>query len=173
MRSAANDRLRAARRRGRGRAGTAAEPGGRCRTRDRRATTGAGWRPRWPRELAVATARLPERQREALALRELLALSYEQIAAVMGLDPAAVAPLLARARLRLRAELRGAAPEPRQRCARSTTGRCALATPRRTASRSPLEDDDWLLDISAGCAECETAHAAMLEASVCYRAWPT
>src|SRR5207253_1742842 len=59
------------------------------------------------RELAEASASLPERQREALALRELLRLSYEQIGTVMGIEPAAVAPLLARARLRLRAERRG------------------------------------------------------------------
>ena len=68
----------------------------------------------WPRavagELAAATARLPERQREALALRELLGLSYDDIGAVVGLDPAAVAPLLARARLRLRTALRGDGP---------------------------------------------------------------
>jgi DNA-directed RNA polymerase specialized sigma24 family protein len=63
-------------------------------------------------ELALATARLPERQREALALRELLRLSHEQISNVMGIEPASVAPLLARARLRLRSERRGTEPEP-------------------------------------------------------------
>src|SRR5947209_8429582 len=57
-------------------------------------------------EMAYANARLPERQREALALRELLRLSYADIAIVMGIEAAAVAPLLARARLRLRAERR-------------------------------------------------------------------
>ena len=45
---------------------------------------------------------LNERQREVLALRELLRLSYDQIAYVLAIEPAAVAPLLARARLRLR-----------------------------------------------------------------------
>src|ERR1700736_1966222 len=67
-------------------------------------------------ELALATARLPERQREALALRELLRLSHQQIAVVMGIEPSAVAPLLARARLRLRAERRGTPPAPGSDC---------------------------------------------------------
>jgi DNA-directed RNA polymerase specialized sigma24 family protein len=53
------------------------------------------------RELAVATAALPERQREVLALREALRLSYADIASVMGIGELAVAPLLCRARLRL------------------------------------------------------------------------
>ena len=43
-------------------------------------------------ELAAATARLPERQREALALRELLGLSYAEMAAVTGMEDDAVAP---------------------------------------------------------------------------------
>jgi hypothetical protein len=34
------------------------------------------------------------------------------------------------------------------------------------------EDDEWLLAHLAACPSCETAHAAMLEAAVCYRAWP-
>ena len=124
------------------------------------------------RELAAATARLPERQREALALRELLQLSYAQIAQVMGLDLAAVAPLLARSRLQLRAERRGGAPD-------LTTGTCAehdralriLAT-RQDSEPITVDDDEWLRAHLAACPECEMAHAAMLEASVCYRAWP-
>lgn len=59
-------------------------------------------------EVAVASAGLPQRQREALALRELLGLSHAEIGQVMAIEPTAVAPLLARARLRLRAELRHA-----------------------------------------------------------------
>src|SRR5581483_8159353 len=58
-------------------------------------------------ELAAATATLPERQREALALRELAGLSYPQIGTVMGIGASAVAPLLARARLGLREARRG------------------------------------------------------------------
>jgi hypothetical protein len=119
-------------------------------------------------ELAVANASLAERQREALALRELLRLSYEQIGAVMELEPAAVAALLARARLTLRSALRGTeldgGCEQRDR---------ALRILARRQDSEPLgaEDDDWIREHLNGCPACERAHAAMLEASVCYRAW--
>jgi hypothetical protein len=136
------------------------------------ATDPAGLSEAVARELAAATARLPEREREALALRELLRLSYEQIAQVMKLELAAVAPLLARSRLRLRAERRGAVPD-------LTTGACAdhdralrLLATRQDSEPISVDDDEWLRAHLAQCPECEMAHAAMLEASVCYRAWP-
>jgi hypothetical protein len=121
------------------------------------------------RELAVASARLPQRQREALALRELLRLGHEQIGDVIGIDTAAVAPLLARSRLRLRAELRGApvaandCPE-RERMLRT-------ATLRQDGEAVPAADDDWFIEHLGHCAGCGRAHAAMLEGSVCYRGW--
>jgi RNA polymerase sigma factor (sigma-70 family) len=121
------------------------------------------------RELAAATARLPERQREALALRELLGLDHDRIARVLGVDRSAVAPLLARARLRLRTELRGeGAPPPpcdeRERALRTITLR---------QDGEPVSDadDDWLIEHLGHCVGCARGHAAMLEASVCYRAW--
>lgn len=122
-------------------------------------------------EMAAATARLPERQREALALREALRLSYEQIGQVMGLEAAAVAPLLARARLRLRIERRGAASAVPGECADAERALRILA---RRQDSEPLsgEDDEWLHAHLAECQNCEMAHAAMLEASACYRAWP-
>jgi predicted DNA-binding protein (UPF0251 family) len=120
-------------------------------------------------ELAVANARLPQRQREALALRELLGLSHNQIARVIGIDSHAVAPLLARARLRFRALLRGdiaAAPscDERER---------SLRTIARRQDSEPVDETDttWLMEHLAQCRTCTQAHAAMLEASVCYRAW--
>jgi RNA polymerase sigma factor (sigma-70 family) len=123
-------------------------------------------------ELAAATASLPERQREALALRELMRLSHQQLATVMGIEPAAVALLLARARLRLRAERRGAPSEETSTCAERER---ALRTLARRQDSEPLsgEDDEWLLAHLGACAPCSRAHAAMLEASVCYRAWPS
>jgi hypothetical protein len=124
------------------------------------------------RELASATARLPERHREALALRELLRLSYEQTARVIGIDAAAVGPLLARARLRLRAERRGSLSEPStSSCAEHDRALRILAC-RQDSEPLSHEDDEWVLAHLAQCSECEMAHAAMLEASVCYRAWP-
>ncbi len=136
------------------------------------ATDPAGLSEAVARELAAATARLPAGQRVALALRELLRLSYAQIAQVMELDLAAVAPLLARSRLQLRAERRGAAPD-------LMTGTCAdhdralrLLASRQDSEPISVGDDEWLRAHLAECPECEMVHAAMLEASVCYRAWP-
>jgi hypothetical protein len=121
------------------------------------------------RELALATARLPERQREALALRELLGLSHEQIARVVGVENVAVAPLLARARLRLRAELRGDG-EPRPECLERDRALRTIAL-RQDSEAVAAADDDWLVEHLGHCTGCAQAHAAMLEAAVCYRAW--
>ncbi len=83
---------------------------------------------------------------------------------------AAAAPLLARARLRLRSERRDTA-EPGSDCAERDRSLRALAC-RQDSEPLSVEDDAWLREHLAGCVGCEMAHAAMLEASVCYRAWP-
>jgi transcriptional regulator with XRE-family HTH domain len=120
-------------------------------------------------ELAAASDRLPIAEREVLALRELLGLSYDELADAAGVERDAVAPLLARARLHLREALRGAAhPEPacdeRERALRTI----AL---RQDAEEVPAADENWLIDHLGHCRGCRQAHAAMLEASACYRAW--
>jgi hypothetical protein len=121
-------------------------------------------------ELGAASARLPQRQQEALALRELLGLSHELLAEVLGIEPAAATALLARSRTRLHAELRGvkleadSCPE-RDRMART-------ATLRQDGQPVSTADEDWLLDHLGHCHGCLRLHATMLEASVCYRAWP-
>ncbi len=121
-------------------------------------------------ELATASARLPQRQREALALRELLRLSHEQIGEVIGIEPVAVAPLLARARLRLRAELRGSAMPASDCPERDRTLR--TATLRQDGEPVSSADDDWFVDHLGHCDSCARLHAALLEGSVCYRGWP-
>jgi hypothetical protein len=86
----------------------------------------------------------------------------------MEIEQVAVGPLLARARLRLRSERRGteiAGCEDRERALR------VLAS-RQDSEPLSHEDDEWLLAHLADCKSCEMAHGAMLEASVCYRAWP-
>jgi hypothetical protein len=120
-------------------------------------------------ELAAATARLPQRQREALALRELLRCTYEDLAKVIGIEPVAAAPLIARARLGLRSALRGPAA-PTAACPEHDR---ALRTIALRQDGEPVlgADDDWLLEHLGHCAGCAQAHAAMLEASVCYRGW--
>jgi len=121
------------------------------------------------RELAGATGRMAASEREALALRDLLGLSHEEIATVAGLSAPDVALLLARSRLELRTQLRGAsAPVPecpeRERALRTIALRQdgeAVAPP----------DDEWLIEHLGHCAGCGQAHASMLEAVACYRAW--
>ena len=120
-------------------------------------------------ELAAATSRLPLPEREVLALRELLGLRHDEIADVAGVKREAVAPLLARARLDLRTELRGSgAPQPpcdeRERALRTITLR-------QDSETVPNADEDWLIEHLGHCRGCRQAHAAMLEASACYRAW--
>jgi hypothetical protein len=120
-------------------------------------------------ELAIASARLTRPQRELLALRELLGLTHDEIAAVAGADREAVAPALAQARLDLRAELRGtAASQPE--CLESDRALRAIA--RRQDGEPVAEaDDEWLVAHLGHCGACGQAHASMLEASACYRAW--
>jgi hypothetical protein len=121
-------------------------------------------------EIERANAALPNRQREALALRELSRLSYAQIARVMDLETPAVGPLLARARLGLRQELRGASRREPAPCAERER---ALATLTRRLDSEPRDevDDAWIFPHMGACPACERAHAMMLEASFRYRAW--
>jgi hypothetical protein len=121
------------------------------------------------RELATADGALPLAEREALALRELLGLGYDEVAAATGTAADEVPLLLAQARLDLRTQLRGAgAPQPecdeRERALRTTARR-------QDGEAVPSADDDWLIEHLGHCRGCRQAHAAMLEASACYRAW--
>ena len=109
------------------------------------------------REVGAANRRLAPRQRMVLALRDLEGRSDEEIARTLGTDLPTVAALVARARLRLRAELRLPAasraappfcplcpPTPTARC-RSTSARSSRRTwpgartagPRCSRSRKP------------------------------------
>ena len=123
------------------------------------------------REIREANGRLPERQREALALRELEGLSYDEIAAIMGMNRNSVAQLISRARLNLRAELRGTALES----VASSSADCERALP-LIASRDDgqLEDGgeaSWLGAHLAACGTCQVRVEAMHEAGASYRAW--
>ncbi|HET8822062.1 MAG TPA: sigma-70 family RNA polymerase sigma factor [Thermoleophilaceae bacterium] len=64
------------------------------------------------RELVVAVQALPERQREAILLRELEGRSYEEIAVALGVTDGAVRQLLNRARQSLRAAAAAVTPWP-------------------------------------------------------------
>lgn len=122
-------------------------------------------------ELAAATARLSGSEQAALAQRERRRLSHGEIARELELDDAAEAALLlAGARLRLRAELRGVPPESPGDCPARDRSLILLAR-RQDGEELESEEDDWVREHMAACEPCERAHAAMLEASVCYRAW--
>jgi hypothetical protein len=124
------------------------------------------------REVADANAHLPADQREALALRDLVGLSHQQIATVLQISPYAAGMLVARARLALRAQRRATDEEPDDSC---DDRERALTLMVRRQDREPIveEDEDWLLSHLGSCQPCRRVHAAMLEASVCYRAWRT
>jgi hypothetical protein len=121
-------------------------------------------------EVERATAVLPSRQREVLALRELSRLSHDELASVMALEPPAVALLLARARVALRDELRGRYGREATPCAERARALRILA--RRQDSESlEVADTTWIFAHMGECPGCERAHAMMLEASFRYRAW--
>jgi len=120
-------------------------------------------------ELRNALSRLAFQERALLALRDIAGLSHEEIGALLGLDAAGTALALGRARVSLRAALRGEPPEG---------GRCgdrerALSAIERRCDGVQLDgpEDDWLLEHLAACAECARAHAAVLEAAACHGAW--
>ncbi len=122
------------------------------------------------RELESATAALPQLQREALALRELLQLPYAEMAGVMGVAQEAVGSLLAQARLRLRDERRGPIDAGLASCPEPERALGLLAS-RQDGEPLAESDEEWLHAHLMDCPACETAHGAMLEASLCYRGW--
>jgi RNA polymerase sigma factor (sigma-70 family) len=123
-------------------------------------------------EIAAANARLPERQREALALRELEEMSYDEIAAIMEMNRNSVAQLISRARIGLRDELRGSALAS----VAVSSPECERALPLIAARddgqfAGDSEDATWLAAHMASCDTCRVASEAMQEAGVSYRAW--
>lgn len=123
-------------------------------------------------EIRAANARLPERQREALALRELEDLSYDEIAALMEMNRNSVAQLISRARLSLRDELRGTALASISAASPDCERALPLIAARDDDQLDPgCADAAWLTGHLASCQTCAVATAAMQEAGVSYRAW--
>jgi RNA polymerase sigma factor (sigma-70 family) len=123
-------------------------------------------------EIREASMRLPEHQREALALRELEELSYEEIATIMETNRGAVAQLISRARINLHDELRGnvlasvAAPSPE----------CERALPLIAARQDgqldvASRDAAWLDAHLADCTRCRLGVEVTQEAGASYSAW--
>lgn len=122
-------------------------------------------------EIRAANARLPGRQREALALRELEGLSYAEVASIMEVSPKAVAQLVSRARINLRDELRGtalASVPPSAECERALS----LIACREDEQLEPASAEAiWLDDHLADCDRCRLGVEAMRDATASYRAW--
>jgi RNA polymerase sigma factor (sigma-70 family) len=119
----------------------------------------------------AANALLPPRQREALALRELGELSYDQVADVMGMNRNSVAQLISRARLNLRDGLRRGALVSIP----AASADCETALPLLALAQDGSLDDgaraDWLAGHLTGCAVCRVRVEAMEEAGAAYRLW--
>lgn len=116
----------------------------------------------------AANRRLPQRQREVLALRELDELSYDEIAGLMGMNSNAVAQLISRARIGLRKEMQAGAAASvlasSPDCERAH-GEMACRQDRQAG------DGSWLDRHLTTCPNCLVASEEMAEAGVSYRAW--
>jgi RNA polymerase sigma-70 factor (ECF subfamily) len=123
-------------------------------------------------DVREANMRLPEHQREALALRELEQLSYGEIAAILETSPDSVGKLLSRARINLSDDLHGttlaAVAAPSAACERALP---LIAAREDGQLEARSEDDAWLNAHLTGCERCALAVQAMNDAGASYRAW--
>jgi DNA-directed RNA polymerase specialized sigma24 family protein/anti-sigma factor RsiW len=117
------------------------------------------------REVAAANRHLSPRQRMTLVLRDLEARPDDEIALALGAEEPAVAALVARARLRLRAELH--LPAAAEGCAEHLPALSAYSD-----GTLPPDQRPELESHVEGCAHCRAALFALREAVVRYRALP-
>jgi RNA polymerase sigma-70 factor (ECF subfamily) len=122
-------------------------------------------------EVRAANSRLPERQREVLALRELEELSYDEIAVTMEMNRNSVAQLISRARLNLRAELRGTALESIAGSSPDCERALPLIAQRDDGELNDAAEAAWLEAHLEICGGCRLGVEAMQEAGASYRAW--
>lgn len=119
----------------------------------------------------AANSRLPVRQREVLALREVEGMSYDEIAETMEMNSNAVAQLISRARVKLRNEVRLDVAS----AIRPASAECEEALPlmamRQDRELKAAEQRAWLESHLADCESCRLAEGEMAEAGVSYRAW--
>jgi DNA-directed RNA polymerase specialized sigma24 family protein len=119
--------------------------------------------------LSAAAARLRPQQRAALALTGLEALSYAEIATVLGIGAEGVGELLARARLRLHDELHGTALA----AAAVRSPDCEDVVPLLAAADGELDATDaaWADPHVEQCPTCPRSRRAMDETAATYAAW--
>jgi Sigma-70, region 4 len=122
-------------------------------------------------EVREACMRLPERQREALAMHGVERLSYEEIAVRMRTSSGSVAQLISRARINLYDELCGTAlasvAPPLPECEQALP----LIAAREDGQLEAVSGDPaWLDAHLAGCERCRLGLEQMHEAEAAYRA---
>jgi RNA polymerase sigma-70 factor (ECF subfamily) len=122
-------------------------------------------------DVREANGRLPERQREVLALRELEGFSYDEIAEIMGMDRTSVAELISRARIELRDELRGTALASIAASSPDCERARALIAMRQDRELDDAGGRARLVEHLAACENCRSAQEAIQEAGISYRAW--
>ena len=120
-------------------------------------------------DVRAANARLPERHRLVLALRELEGMSYAEIGRVLDITTGAVAQLLARARLALRRELRleQVDAERMDPACRARLGYIGMLMD----GELPADRAHALSQHVSLCPTCRVSRAAFEDAQVRYRAW--
>lgn len=120
-----------------------------------------------------ASARLPERQREALSLYERERRSYKEIAAIMGTSRDSVAQLISRARINLYDDLWGTAlasiATPSPECERALP---LLAARHDGELETSPADTAWLDAHLADCDRCQLGEEQMREAAAAYSSGP-
>jgi RNA polymerase sigma factor (sigma-70 family) len=122
-------------------------------------------------EISAANLRLPERQREVLALREIDDKSYDEIAEIMDMNRNSVAQLISRARIKLRDELRGTALASIALSSPECERALPLIAARADGQLKDGDDASWLDSHMAGCDTCKVSEEAMAEAGTSYRGW--
>ncbi len=119
----------------------------------------------------AANERLPARQREVLALREVEGMSYAEIASTMDMNSNSVAQLISRARTSLRNELHlevaSAVAPSSPECERALP----LMAMKQDGELADPADRGWLSTHLAGCAGCRLSSEEMAESGISYRAW--
>ena len=106
-------------------------------------------------DVREANVRLPERQREVLALRELEELSYDEIAEITAMDRGSVAQLISRARIKLRDELRGTALASIAPASPDCERALPLIAMRQDRELEDAGDRAWLAEHLAACDTCD------------------
>ncbi|CAN5482005.1 hypothetical protein BH20ACT18_BH20ACT18_14320 [soil metagenome] len=122
-------------------------------------------------DVRTASARLPDRHREVLTLRELDELSYEDIAQIMEMNRNSVAQLISRARVKLRDELRGSALAAIAVSSPECEWALPLISMRQDGQLTDVEDRAWLEAHVGACDTCRVSVEAIEEAGVSYRVW--